>query len=114
MDPRPPAEVPRFLHATAKKETKGIWLEMETDSLLRRECRVAVAHTFNPSTGEAEAWISVSLRPAWFTEFQHSQCYTVKPCHEKPKKEKRGGRGGGKYYKNGSEQVRENSTVLGH
>lgn len=30
---------------------------------------VMVAHTWNPSTQEAEKWIFVSLRQAWFTEW---------------------------------------------
>jgi hypothetical protein len=39
-----------------------------------------VAHTFNPSTQEAEEGGSlVSSRPAWSTEFQDSQDYTEKP-----------------------------------
>ena len=39
-----------------------------------------VAHAFNPSTWEAEADGSLSLRPAWSTEFQVSQGYTEKSC----------------------------------
>jgi hypothetical protein len=43
-----------------------------------------VAHTFNPSTWEAEAGGFLSLRPAWSkNEFQDSQGYTEKPCLEK-------------------------------
>jgi hypothetical protein len=34
-----------------------------------------VAHTFNPSTWEAEAGGFLSSRPAWSTEFQDSQGY---------------------------------------
>ena len=43
-----------------------------------------VAHTFNPSTieAEAEAGGPLSLRPAWF---QESQGYTEKLCLEKQK-----------------------------
>jgi hypothetical protein len=44
-----------------------------------------VAHTFNPSTREAEADGFLSSRPAWSTEFQDSQGYTEKPCLEKQK-----------------------------
>jgi hypothetical protein len=52
-----------------------------------------VAHTFNPSTWEAEAGRFLSLRPAWSTEFQDSQGSTEKPCldpppQKKPKKQK--------------------------
>jgi hypothetical protein len=39
-----------------------------------------VAHTFNPSTWEAEA---VSGQPGLQSEFQNSQDYTEKPCLEK-------------------------------
>jgi hypothetical protein len=42
-----------------------------------------VAHTFNPSTWEAEAGGFLSSRPAWSTEFQDSQGYTKKPCLKK-------------------------------
>jgi hypothetical protein len=42
-----------------------------------------VAHTFNPSTREAEAGEFLSSRPAWLQiEFQDSQGYTEKPCLE--------------------------------
>ena len=37
-----------------------------------------MAHTFNPSTPEAETGRSLSSRPAWSTEFQDSQSYTEK------------------------------------
>jgi hypothetical protein len=47
-----------------------------------------VAHTFNPSTREAEAGGFLSLRPAWSTKFQDSQGYTEKPCLEKQNKTK--------------------------
>jgi hypothetical protein len=44
-----------------------------------------VAHAFNPSTWEAEAGGSLSLRPAWsIDEFQDSQDYTEKPCLQNP------------------------------
>jgi hypothetical protein len=43
-----------------------------------------VVHTFNPSTREAEAGGFLSLRqPGLQSEFQDSQGYTEKPCHEK-------------------------------
>jgi hypothetical protein len=45
-----------------------------------------VAHTFNPSTREAEAGRFQSSRPAWSTEFQDSQGYTEKPCLKKQTK----------------------------
>jgi hypothetical protein len=49
-----------------------------------------VAHTFNPSTWEAEAGGCLSSRPAGLqSEFQDSQGYTEKPCLEKPKKKKK-------------------------
>ena len=38
------------------------------------------AHTFNPSTQEAELGESLNLRLACFTEFQDSQDYTERPC----------------------------------
>ena len=41
--------------------------------------QVMVAHTFDPSTWEAEAGQSLSSRPTWFTEFRDSQGYTEKP-----------------------------------
>jgi hypothetical protein len=44
-----------------------------------------VAHTFNPSTWEAEAGGFLSLRPAWSTN-QDSQGYTEKLCFKKKKK----------------------------
>jgi hypothetical protein len=44
-----------------------------------------VAHTFNPSTWEAEAGRFLSLRPAWSTD---SQGYTEKPCLKKQNKTK--------------------------
>jgi hypothetical protein len=43
-----------------------------------------VAHTFNPSTREAEAG-----QPGLQSEFQDSQGYTEKPCLEKPKKKEK-------------------------
>jgi hypothetical protein len=52
-----------------------------------------VAHSFNPSTGEAEAGGFLSSRSAWSTkwgEFQDSQSYTEKPCLEKKKKKRLG------------------------
>jgi hypothetical protein len=42
-----------------------------------------VAHTFNPSTREAEGGRFLSSRPAGLqSEFQDSQGYTEKPCLE--------------------------------
>jgi hypothetical protein len=46
-----------------------------------------VAHTFNPSTQEAEAGGFLSLRPGLQSEFQDSQGYTEKPCLEKQKQQ---------------------------
>jgi hypothetical protein len=48
--------------------------------------RAVVAHTFNPSTWEAEAggFLS-SSQPGLQGEFQDSQGYTKKPCLEKTK-----------------------------
>jgi hypothetical protein len=49
-----------------------------------------VAHTFNPSTREAEAGGFLSSRPAWSkSEFQDSQGYTEKPRLEKNKQKKK-------------------------
>jgi hypothetical protein len=49
-----------------------------------------VAHTFNPSTQEAEAGGFLSSRqPGLQSEFQDSQGYTEKPCLKKPKKKKK-------------------------
>ena len=39
-----------------------------------------VAHNFDLTTWEAEAGRSLSLWPAWSTEFQDSQGYIEKPC----------------------------------
>ena len=48
--------------------------------------RVVVAHACNPITWEAEAGESLSLRPAWSTEWvPDSQGYTEKPCLGKKK-----------------------------
>jgi hypothetical protein len=49
--------------------------------------QAVMAHAFNPSTWEAEAGGFLSLRPAWFTEFQDSQGYTEKPCLGKKRRE---------------------------
>jgi hypothetical protein len=52
-----------------------------------------VAHTFNPSTREAEqADFWVRGQPGLQSEFQDSQGYTEKPCLEKPKKKKKKGK----------------------
>jgi hypothetical protein len=58
---------------------------------LRTVClQAVVACAVNPSTWEAEAGGSLSLRPAWSTEWvQDSQGYTEKLCLEKPKKKKK-------------------------
>jgi hypothetical protein len=50
-----------------------------------------VVHTFNPSTGEAEAggFLSFEAILVYKSEFQDSQGYTEKPCLEKPKKKKK-------------------------
>ena len=47
---------------------------------------VAAAHDFNPSTLEAEAGGSLSLRPAWSTELVPGQDYAETPS-QKPKEE---------------------------
>jgi hypothetical protein len=44
-----------------------------------------VAHTFHPSTWEAEAGGFLSSRPGLQSEFQDSQGYTEKPCLKKTK-----------------------------
>jgi hypothetical protein len=50
-----------------------------------------VAHTFNPSTWEAEAGRFLSSRPkaspVYRREFQDSQDYTEKPCLENKTKQ---------------------------
>ena len=53
--------------------------------------QAVVAHTFNPSTHEAEAGGSLldRGRPGLQSEFQDSQSYTEKPCLEKKKKGKK-------------------------
>ena len=45
-----------------------------------------MAYTFNPSTQEAEAARSLSLRTVWSTEQVPGQSYTETPSLEKPKK----------------------------
>jgi hypothetical protein len=45
-----------------------------------------VAHTFNPSTQEAEAGGFLSSKPGLQSEFQDSQGYTEKSCLEKQNK----------------------------
>ena len=56
---------------------------------------VVVAHTFNPSTREAEAGGSLSSRPAWSTELVpgqprlHRETLSQKPKKKKKKKKKR-------------------------
>jgi hypothetical protein len=58
-------------------------------TILVKRSRVVVAHTFNPSTWEAEAGGFLSLRPAGLqSEFQDSQGYTEKPCPIKTKQNK--------------------------
>jgi hypothetical protein len=50
-----------------------------------RFCQGVVVHTFNPSTQEAEAGGSLSLRPAWSTEWvTGSLSYTEKPYLNTP------------------------------
>jgi hypothetical protein len=52
-----------------------------------KKSRAVVAHTFNPSTWEAEAGGFLSSRPAWSTEWAPGQQgYTQKPCLKKTKK----------------------------
>jgi hypothetical protein len=53
---------------------------------LPKKLKGVVAHTFNPSTREAEAGGFLSSRPA---EFQDSQGYTEKLCLEKKKERKK-------------------------
>jgi hypothetical protein len=54
-----------------------------------------VAHTFNPSTQQAETGRFLSSdfwvrgQSGLQSEFQDSQDYTEKPCLEKPKKKKK-------------------------
>lgn len=63
-----------------------------------KACWGLVAHTFNPSTQEAEAGKSLQIpdQAGLQTELQDSQGYTEKPCPGKEKrkeKEERGRRG---------------------
>ena len=68
-----------------------------------------MAHTFNPSTWEAEAGRFLSLRPVWSTElqseFQDSQGYTAKPCLENPKRERERERGRERERERGEREV---------
>jgi hypothetical protein len=48
-----------------------------------------VPYTFNPSTWEAEAGQSLSLKLPWSTEFLNSQDYTEKSCLKKKKNKKK-------------------------
>jgi hypothetical protein len=49
---------------------------------------VVVQHIFNPSTWETEAGFWARGQPGLQSEFQDSQGYTEKPCHEKKQKHK--------------------------
>jgi hypothetical protein len=40
---------------------------------IRIHRQTVVEHNFNPRTQEAEAGVSLSLRPAWSTEFQNTR-----------------------------------------
>jgi hypothetical protein len=51
----------------------------------RKKCWAVVAHGFYPSTWDAEAGGSLSLRPAWSAEFQDSQGYTEKLLSQRNK-----------------------------
>jgi hypothetical protein len=67
-----------------------------------------VAHTFNPSTREAEAGGFLSSRqPGLQSEFQDSQGYTEKPCLKKPKEEEEEEEGEGKKERNKEKKRRE-------
>ena len=74
----------------SSEQWQSVWVE----SLLKMQARSrgVVAHSFNPSTQEAEAGrflSSVRGQPGLQSEFQDSQGYTEKPCLEKTKKDKK-------------------------
>jgi hypothetical protein len=58
--------------------------------LLKVDSQAVVAHTFNPSTWEAEAGGILSLRPAWSTEWVQGQ----PGLHRETLSQKEGGGGG--------------------
>jgi hypothetical protein len=51
-------------------KSSGFWkIKMWLDFVLKKQLKLGVvAHTFNPSTREAEAGGFLNLRPAWSTE----------------------------------------------
>ena len=55
--------------------------------LKRKKSWAVVAHSFNPSTWEAEASPSLCIQgqPGLQSKFQDNQGYTEKPCLEKPR-----------------------------
>jgi hypothetical protein len=50
------------------KNFKGFEKKKKTEEDIRRWSQAVVAHTFNPSTWEAEACRFLSSRPAWSTK----------------------------------------------
>jgi hypothetical protein len=57
-----------ILSFAAGKDFGTVHCEVEMELMKRCLCPFIVAHTFNPSTWEAEAGRALSLRPAWFIE----------------------------------------------
>jgi hypothetical protein len=58
-------------------------LKVQKKKIIFQVARVSqamVAHTFNPSTWEAETGPYLSLQPGLQSEFQDSQGYTEKSC----------------------------------
>ena len=70
-----------------------------------------MAHSFNPSTKEAEAGRSlwVQGQPGLQSEFQDSQGYTEKPCLEKPNNQTKQNQN---IYKQAQVAVRQNHIFL--
>ena len=62
------------METRAVQHLKGTnnWL-LTKINILEKTCLAVVAHTFNPSTWEAEAGRFLSLRPAWSTEWVPGQ-----------------------------------------
>jgi hypothetical protein len=56
---------PFFSH---QGNTNRTWTTVRTSNIGNQKSWAVVAHTFNPSTWEAEAERFLSSRPAWFTE----------------------------------------------
>jgi hypothetical protein len=66
---------------------ESLWESQSSQAIEKQASQPGVvAHTFNPSTQEAEAGgFLVRGQPGLQSEFQDSQGYTEKPCLEKKK-----------------------------